>query len=266
VENIMQNILDLDRYPLDQPGSPGWIALVDRCKADLARNGMFNLEGLMRPGAVRQSVNEVAPVLDTDAFTHKRSHNIYFKKDVPGLATDHPALTQFETSNQTICADQIPGSLLVSLYEWPHLAAFLSAAMGKPALHVMDDPIACANVMRYTGGEALNWHFDRSEFTTTLLLQAPEDGGAFEYRTALRSDDDPNYDGVARMLRGEDADVQSIIAEAGTLNVFRGKNTAHRVTPVAGPVDRIIAVFSYYETPGVRFSDEERIGFYGRAA
>jgi hypothetical protein len=55
-------------------------------------------------------------------------------------------------------------------------------------------------------------------------------------------------------------------AKAGTLNVFRGKNTAHRVTPVAGPVDRIIAVFSYYETPGVRFSDEERIGFYGRAA
>ncbi len=42
-------------------------------------------------------------------------------------------------------------------------------------------------------------------------------------------------------LRGEDADVQSIVAKAGTLNVFRGKNTAHRVTPVVGPVDRIIA-------------------------
>ena len=68
------------------------------------------------------------------------------------------------------------------------------------------------------------------------------------------------------MLSGEGGNVQSIVAEAGTLNVFRGKNTAHRVTPVVGPIDRIIAVFSYYETPGVRFSDEERIGFYGRAA
>ena len=82
----MQNILDLNRYPLDQPGTPGWITLVDLCKADLARDGMFNLEGLMRPGAVRQSVGEVTPVLDSSAFTHKRSHNIYFKKEIPGIS------------------------------------------------------------------------------------------------------------------------------------------------------------------------------------
>jgi hypothetical protein len=235
----MQDILNLDRYPLDSPGTPEWTALVDRCRADLARDGMFNLEGLMRSEAVSRSVGEVTPVLDTSAFTHKRAHNIYFKKQIPGLAPDHPALKLFETSNQTICADQIPESLLVRLYQWPH---------------------------RYSEGEALNWHFDRSEFTTTLLLQSPREGGAFEYSTGLRSDDDPNYDGVARMLSGEGGNVQSIVAEAGTLNVFRGKNTAHRVTPVVGPIDRIIAVFSYYETPGVRFSDEERIGFYGRAA
>lgn len=52
----------------------------------------------------------------------------------------------------------------------------------------------------------------------------------------------------------------------GTLNVFRGKNTAHRVTTVEGDRERMIAVFSYYEKPGVMFSDEERVGFYGRAA
>ncbi|MEM7123642.1 MAG: 2OG-Fe(II) oxygenase, partial [Pseudomonadota bacterium] len=51
----------------------------------------------------------------------------------------------------------------------------------------------------------------------------------------------------------------------GTLNVFKGKNTAHRVTPVEGDRDRIIAVFSYYEDAGVMFSEAERIGFYGRA-
>ena len=50
----------------------------------------------------------------------------------------------------------------------------------------------------------------------------------------------------------------------GTLNVFKGKNTAHRVSPVEGDRPRIIAVFSYYETPDVCFSDAERLGFYGR--
>jgi hypothetical protein len=112
----------------------------------------------------------------------------------------------------------------------------------------------------------LNWHFDRSEFTTTLLLQAPDDGGSFQYRRDLRSDGDPNYDGVAALVRGEDPDVRTLALTAGTLNVFKGKNTAHRVTPVVGERDRVIAVLSYYEQPDVMFSKEERVGFYGRAS
>jgi hypothetical protein len=126
--------------------------------------------------------------------------------------------------------------------------------------------LARVNTMAYNEGEALNWHFDRSEFTTTLLLQAPEQGGGFEYRTDLRTEDDPNYDGVARLLTGQDPDAKIISLSPGTLNVFRGKNTAHRVTPVIGKKDRIISVFSFYERPGVVFSPEEQIGFYGRSA
>jgi hypothetical protein len=66
-------------------------------------------------------------------------------------------------------------------------------------------------------------------------------------------------------LNGQDRPRQ-IGLSAGTLNVFAGKNTAHRVTPVEGDTSRVIAVFSYYETPDVMFSEEERIGFYGRAS
>jgi hypothetical protein len=262
----MRDILDLDRYPLDRLDSPVGQALVARCKADLAANGMFNLEGFLRPGALAQAVAELTPVMQTAAFTHRRAHNIYFRKEVPGLPPDHPALRLCETVNHTVCADQIPGTVPVRVYEWPPFAAFLAATMDKPALYTMDDPLARVNVMAYRDGEALNWHFDRSEFTTTLLLQRPEGGGDFEYRTDLRSHDDPNYDGVARLLEGRDPAVKLLRLSAGTLNVFRGKNTAHRVTPVEGDRARIMTVFSFYERPGVRFSEEERIGFYGRAA
>ena len=138
--------------------------------------------------------------------------------------------------------------------------------MQKAALYPMDDPLACLNVMTYRDGEALNWHFDRSEFTTTLLLQAPTEGGHFEYRTELRDDNDPNYEGVGAFLQHDNPDRQQLVVCPGTLNVFRGKNTLHRVSPVKGSRDRIIAVFSYYETKGVQFSDEENLGFYGRKA
>jgi hypothetical protein len=128
----------------------------------------------------------------------------------------------------------------------------------------MEDPLARVNVMGYRAGEALNWHFDRSQFTTTLLIQEPKAGGEFQYRTDLRSDDDPNYDGVVKFIDGLDPLVRTLPQKAGTLNVFKGKNTVHRVTPVEGDRDRMVAVFSYYERPGVLFSAEERIGFYGR--
>lgn len=262
----MKDILDLDRYPLDREGSPEWHRLVDESQAALAANGMFNLEAFLRPGVAERAVAEVRPVMDTNSHVHKRLHNIYFKPSIPELAPDHPALRKVETISHTVCADQIANSMVMSIYEYEPLVRFLAATMDKPNLYVMQDPLARANVMGYRAGEALNWHFDRSEFTTTLLLQAPEIGGDFEYRTDLRSDSDPNYDGVAKLLEGRDPEAKILRIKAGTLNVFRGKNTAHRVTTVEGNRERMIAVFSYYERPGVMFTEEERVGFYGRAA
>jgi hypothetical protein len=265
-KNAVRDILDLDRFPLDRPGSPEWAALVERCRADLAGAGMFNLERFVRPAAIDRALSEIMPVMDTLSFTHKRSHNIYFKKDIPDLPADHPALHRVETINHTVCSDQIPESVPLWIYEWPQFAVFLAATMNKEVLFAMRDPLARVNVMAYREGEALNWHFDRSEFTTTLLLQPADAGGEFQYRSNLRSDNDPNYDGVARLLRGQDNEVKTLQLGAGTLNVFKGKNTAHRVTPARGLRERIVAVFSYYERPGVTFTKEEQVGFYGRAA
>lgn len=261
----MHDILSLDSYPLDRPGSAEWQALVAQAQADLAATGMFNLEGFFRPAAVAALATSLAPKFAQEAYTHARRHNIYFRKSIDALPADHPALVEVETRNQTLCADQLDGPLS-RLYHWPAFATFLAATMGKEALHPMADPLAAVNAMAYRAGEGLNWHFDRSEFTTTLLLQAPKAGGLFEYRTDLRSETDPNYEGVARLLRGQDPQMQTMQVSPGTLNVFRGKHTAHRVTPVEGDRPRMIAVFSYFDRPGVRFTAEEQRGFYGRAA
>lgn len=262
----MRELIDLDRYPLDRPDSPDWRALVAGARADLARDGMFNLEEFLRPQAIAGDIALLSPRFATGAYTHARRHNIYFRKEIPGLAPNHPALTLFDTQSHTLCADQLAGTAVLRLYEWEPFARFLAATMGKAALYTMADPLARLNAMAYGEGEGLNWHFDRSEFTTTLLLQAPLAGSAFEYRSDLRSDEDPNYEGVARLLRGEDPARKSLALTPGTLNVFRGKNTAHRVTPAKGARPRMVTVFSFYDRPGVSFSAEERLGFYGRAA
>ena len=260
----MQDILDLDRYPLHKPGSKQWMELVSRCHTDLSNTGMYSLDGFMRPSVAVKAASAIDSMFASDGFIHEREHNIYFRDDVQGLSRNHPALTRFRTSNCTLCGDQVHDSPMDRLYRWPELPTFLAATLHKKALHPMNDALAGLNVMSYQAGQNLNWHFDRSEFTTTLLLQAPESGGDFLYHTDLRSDDNPNYEGVAKLISGEDPEVRRLVLKPGTLNVFKGKNTPHKVSKVVGKRSRVVAVFSFYESTGVRFSDEERLGFYGR--
>jgi len=260
----MRDVLDLDRYPLEAPDSAAYAALVTTCRRDLAANGMYNLDGFVRPNAIEQAAAELRPRSASASYTHQRSHNVYFLDRVDGLAADHPALRRFDTINHTLCDDQIADTLIHRIYEWQPLVAFLARTMGQPQLYLMADPLARVNVMEYRDGEALNWHFDRSCYTTTLLIQAPLAGGEFEYCSDLRTETDPNYDGVAAALGGTGRPVQVNPLAPGTLNVFAGKNTLHRVSPVRGARSRLVAVYSYYDRPDVQFSDRERLGFYGR--
>lgn len=261
----MNEIVDLDAYPIDRPDSAAYAALVADCRARLAAEGMFDLPGFMRAETVAQAAAAIAPTMARESYRHARRHNIYFRDSVEGLAPDHPALARVETVNHTLCADQLQGNPLIALYDWPPFVRFLADTMGKPALFPMQDPMARVNVQASRDGEALNWHFDRSEFTTTILLQAPEEGGELEYRKDLRSADDPNFDGVAAVLCGQDPEVRKVALDPGALNVFRGVNTLHRVVPVKGKVERLVAIFAFFDRPGVVMTPAEQLGFYGRS-
>jgi hypothetical protein len=261
----MDHLINLDAYPIHLPDSPAYPSLVADCRRRLAVDGMFDLPGFLLPAVTLAAAQAVGPAMATHAFRHARKHNIYFRDCVEGLQPNHPALALVETVNHTLCADQLEGNPVIELYEWQPFADFLAATMGKANLYRMDDPMARVNVQASRRGEALNWHFDRSEFTTTILLQESQAGGELEYRTNLRSADAPNYDGVAALLRGEDPMVKQVRLLPGALNVFRGVNTLHRVVPVQGSRERIVAIFAFFDRPGVAMTAAEQAGFYGRS-
>src|SRR5580765_5143512 len=99
----MQDVLDLDRYPIDRLDAPEARELIGRCKVELAEHGMFNLPGLVRASVIDRCAAELQPLIDTVAYTHKRRHNIYFRTNIDDLAPDHPALHQRDTINHTLC-------------------------------------------------------------------------------------------------------------------------------------------------------------------
>ena len=127
-------LIDADRYPLHRPDSAEYTALVEHCRAQLAQEGTYDLVGFLRPEAVERAVDQMRPLIDHDSFLHRRSHNVWFlpAESVEGVAADHPSLAEMHTSNRTVCADQMAGTVVLAVYEWAPLRAFIAATVGVP--------------------------------------------------------------------------------------------------------------------------------------
>lgn len=261
----MAHLVDLERYPLADLDGPAGRRVVAQARQSWLSRGSFSLPEFLRPAALGRAVGELEPLMRTQAFRHQARHNIYFSDQEPVPPELRAEALWLTTSNHTLTCDQLSGAVIRQVYEWPALPDFLSRVLDKSALYPMADPLARLNVMGYGPGDGIGWHFDRAEFTVTLQLQAPKGGGEFRYRRNLRSAEDPNYDGVLRLLEGKDGDVKALSLMPGTMNVFAGYRSPHRVTPVVGDRLRMVAVLSYMERPDAAFSAAERVRFYGRA-
>jgi hypothetical protein len=262
--DVIRENVDLDRYPLHQPDSATCQKLRAQKQQDWQEKGTFSLPGLIRKDQIAHAVKDVLHPMETMSFRHQHRHNIYFSDETDGVPADI-AEHGLITSHRTLTCDQLAGSVIRAIYEWPDLCHFIRDVMGLPALYPMADPMAGLNVMAYGEGECLNWHFDRAKFAVTILLQAPDAGGQFEFHRDLRTAEAPNYEGVRRLLVGQDDAIQQGHATPGAMTVFAGFGSAHRVAPVIGKRPRIMAVLSYMEDPDYLYSAQDRMRFYGRA-
>ena len=184
---------------------------------------------------------------------------------VESLAPDDPRRVRIRSAKEGTALDDIPAESPVrALYESDEVLRFVAAALGIDPLFRSDDPLGALNYMYYAPGDELGWHFDGADFVVTLLLQAPSAGGVFEFAPMLRSEGDRNDDGVRALLAGTSDRIRTMSGEPGTLALFRGHWSPHRVTPVEGSRTRINAVLSYASAPGHRLGEETYRLFYGR--
>ena len=93
----------------------------------------------------------------------------------------------------------------------------------------------------------------------------------FVYLSLFRSTGNENYDLVRQVLLASqagkdlsDLGVKQADLQPGTLVIFCGRNSMHRVTPVQGSKSRILAVLSYEQKPDVFLNEYTRMKFYGR--
>lgn len=255
----IETLVETRCYPLDDPGFRAV------CRDTLERTGALVLPDFMTPDAVA-SVRREGITGEPDAFFCTQRHNVYLCPPDPAYPAGHPRNREVASSKGCIADDQIPpSSALRALYEAEAFRGFLRAVLGEDALYPYADPLSSINLHYARPGQELGWHFDNSSFAITLMIEAPERGGVFEYASAVRDADagDMNFAGVARVLDGA-RPPKPLVMDAGTLVLFRGRNALHRVTPVEGARTRMLVVLAYNTEPAIALSESARMTFYGR--
>lgn len=260
------DVVDLDRYPLDRPGDCADV--VAAAREALAADGVALLEGFIRPSALEPLLAEC------EALERLGHHSVTLGTPYLGLPEDdreegHPRRTQVRSSLAAVAYDRFPaGSILRSVYEWPPTAEFVRRVLDVDALFPYADPLGALNLAVMTAGDELGWHFDQTDFVVSIAIQAAAEGGHFEAATRVRTAGDECYPAVRAVLEGRatvgTGEVVHHEMRPGTLMLFEGRHSLHRVTSISGDRRRYVALLAYDTRPDTDSTDLLKLVRYGR--
>jgi hypothetical protein len=174
--------------------------------------------------------------------------------------------TTVNANLEVVAYDQFPkDSVIRALYEWEPLMEFVARVLGEKQLYRYADPFGALNLAVMRDGHELGWHFDQTDFVVSIALQPSIEGGHFENVPRIRSMGNDNAETVAAIRNGERNDLVRLEPMTpGTLMVFNGRWSYHRVSKVHGAVARHVALLAYDTKPGTDSNTELKIGRYGR--
>ena len=258
------DLIDLDRYPLHDLGSATGQRVIEDARAQIAAMGAAELSGFVTPDGVAKLV------ADADALA-ERAHpsggvgTAYLELPSDEWPKDHPRQTWMPYGVRAVGYDVIPyASPLRQIYESPAVTAFIEAVFNRGTIYHYADPCGALNLAVMGEGDELQWHFDQTDFVVSLAIQDAADGGDFDVVPLIRTADNENYDDVARVLNGSHPDVLTLEMTPGTLLIFEGRHSIHRVSPITGDTLRHVGLLAYDTKPTTVSSELLREIRYGR--
>lgn len=261
----LADIVDLEAYPIYDLEHPTTKALVARCRDQLDDLGCSVIADFVRPEA-QQRMREEAYRLLPCIFRSEQEHNPYMTKEDDALPDDHPNRFLQRRTAGFINSDILEeNSDLRALYDWDVMTRFIGECLGVWPIYTWADPLARCPYGVLQDGDYFPWHFDGNEFTVSVSVEQPAEGGVFEYAPYLRSVEDENLEGVNRVLAGDKTGVHELEWKPGYLQLFKGRYTLHRVQKVKGPGAWITALPTYMTDADTVNRPEHSKQFYGRA-
>ena len=261
----VENLIDLNNYPIHQPDSAEYLEIVKSVRLDLAEDGCAVLSNFLSVEGLDTITNEAEERKSQAYYTESKLCNVYLANGNPNEVEDHPQNIFLERTNGFITADLLgKGTYSHMLYHWQPLREFLTICLSKEKLYIYEDPVSNMIVNLCKPGQTFNWHFDTNEFTITFLLKGAESGGYFEYVPYLRTKSDECFDEVKKILNGDRSRVKRLNLNAGDLQFFLGRFSLHRVTHNTGSTDRLLLIQSFTEKPGIIGNPQRVKDLYGR--
>ena len=222
------------------------------------------LSGFVKSAKLDELTEEAARVAPLAHRSFNRT-NPYFSEDNPDLPAADPRRRFYDRSNAFVPADNFGAdSALRAIYEFDGFQTFIRDTLQAEQFYRYADPLADVIINLVEEGEGFPWHFDTNNFTVTLAIANGSSGGVFEYAPNLRTADDECFDDVQDVLDGRSDRVQSLALVPGDLQIFKGRYSLHRVTPVQGHRKRYVGIFSFVEHEGMVGSVERTRQLYGR--
>ena len=270
----LQDIVNLQTYDLFQ--EKAFATLIQESRKDLCNNSVVTLPNFLTQSAINELVHEALNVQHKAYYRDKYStHNVYLTERDDSKPSTHIYNHQVITNKGCITTDQLPpNTLLKTLYYNPRFQQFLEQVLQIKKVYPYSprDRLSSITVHYNSNDQELGWHFDNSAFAITLLLQKPEEGGVFEYAPHIRNADakdtqDPEvtmgFETVRGVVEGR-IRPKKLELNPGTLVLFHGRNSLHRVTKVIGETTRILVVLAYNEKEDMELSDDAKLIFFGR--
>jgi len=262
----LADCIDLDRYPVDRLETEAGRQLVEACRRQLSKDGCVVLKDFVPPSMLARLEAETER-LSPEAHINETETNPYNSAADPALPPEHPRNRFDDRTNGFVAGDRIASDTIVrTIYRDSSFKAFVAAVVGEAEIHEFADPLADLVINVLKEGRQHPWHFDSNDFIVSMQTRKPLGGGIFQYAPGIRGAQGENFEGVQRILDGDHSALKTLELSPGDLQIFFGRNSLHRVSPVEGARERHTVIFAYAREPGFVGRPERARAIFGRMA
>ena len=257
--NNLEEIVNIEKHPINKE------EYVRYCNKQIQENSILIMNNFLNKDCLNELIDEALKLQDS-AFYCSTNHTILLNKQNKSLDYNDPTNIEVISDKGCVPHDLInKKSKLNLLYKSFLFKKFLKGVLNLNNLYPYKDTLSSINYNYYQKNQQLGWHFDNASFAITLMIQASDSGGEFEYVNKGR-DYNKNFidKSFLKKILNSSIKPKKINAIPGTLILFYGRNYLHRVTPVSSDKSRILVTLNYNEEQGIKLSENARLTFFGR--